>query len=387
MRLEKRSLSYGRIPNPSWKLSNKKVDPFIALVLPERSVGFLESNGGPLAALIVESSGLIMDSYSRSAVETVLKKALISSPFLKTFAGVLVKNISHITGKRQSFYLLKWTCWILNKLEFPESQKPISKLLLVVAKCLDSLQKSTERDFNRASKPLKMILTKDIKFCKEALEIKSPSLFKVVCSLLVKPEAKMDELRAPLLESYTSTILGAKTAPKEESIEAFQPLLSTLTRAEFAESILPSLLRCMRRNPDVVVGQSITPILKSRVFTGVSVRLFKAVNIDLSAFQNELQKVLLQFIRHSNVSIQSAAIDAQSFIAKQISDRDVLLKSVQTLHEILSGKSEGKVKNIQERVSLTRALKTLAMSPSKRKDSSGEIVEILCQLYNQEGDF
>lgn len=374
-------------PTPHGSYPTRRWIRFINFIPPEMSIGFLESNGVPLAALIVKSSGLIMNSYSRSAVETVLKKALISSPFLKTFAGVLVKNVSQITGKRQSFYLLKWTCWILNKLEFPESQKPISKLLLVVAKCLDSLQKSTERDFNRASKPLKLVLTKDVRFCKEALEIKSPSLFKVVCSLLVKPESKLDDLRAPLLEIFTSTILGAKTAPKEESIEAFQPLLSTLTRTEFAESILPSLLRCMRRNPDVVLGQSFIPTLKSCVFTGVSVCLFKAVNIDLSAFQNELLKVLLQFIRHNNVSIQTAAIEAQSFIAKQISDRDVLMKSVQTLNEILSGKSEGKVKNIQERVYLTRALKTLAISPSKRKESSGEIVEILCQLYNQEGHF
>lgn len=333
-------------------------------------LGFLEEHVVDTVSLIWDALPVISDGRSRSGVERVLHRCLKSEIFFKSFAGAVVKHGMHVRGKSESYYVLKWISILLSRLSLPESQKAISKLLQVAARCLDQL---LERDFRRAARKLKSFISESLPFRQAALgvvsEMGSPALLRLVCETVSASE--QEPMRAKLLTDYCTNILAAKTAPSQETTSAYQSLLGSLTKNEFGDVLLPALTRSLRRNPEVVLN--------------LALHLFRVMHLDVSTFGLELQKVMLQFIRHTNSDVQSMAVNLQSHMAKLISDRDVLQQMVETFVGILSGKAEGKIKSIHERVALAKALGVLATSPSKRNDQSQQITTSISTLYEHEG--
>ena len=331
----------------------------------------VERHASTLAALILEANSCVADRALRRGVDRVLRRALRQTTFFKTFAGAVVKyGSTHPRGKSESYYLAKWIVCIMRRLSLPESQKPISRLLHVAGRCLDRLQ---ERDFGRAARRWRRLAATDAAFRNEmwsiAVETGSTSLLRLVCDAIASSER--DPLRPALLTHYCTNILASKTPPTPTAICACRSLIGSLTRTEFAETVLPALTRALRRNPEVVLD--------------IACALFRDLHLDVSLFGLELQKSLLSLIRHTSATVQADACDVHSAIAKLMSDRDVLQQMVCTLEDIMSGKSEGKVKNIHERLSLIKSIGGLSASPSKKPEFSCHITTSLAALYEQEG--
>ena len=331
----------------------------------------VERHASTLAALILEANSCVADRDLRRGVERVLRRALRYTTFFKTFAGAVVKyGSTHPRGKSESYYLAKWIIWIVRRLSLPDSQKPISRLLHVAGRCLDRLQ---ERDSGRVARRWRRLAAADDAFRNEmwsvAVETGSTALLRLVCDAGASSER--DLLRPALLTHYCTNILASKTPPTPMAISACKSLLGSLTRTEFAETVLPALTRALRRNPEVVLD--------------VACALFHDLHLDVSHFGLELQKSLLPLIRHTDATVQAKACDVHSAIAKLMSDRDVLQQMVCTLEDIVSGKSEGKVKNVHERLSLVKSIGGLSASPSKKPEFSCHITASLTALYEQEG--
>lgn len=331
--------------------------------------GFLEQNSASLVSLILDTLPFIVNGKSRSAVDRVLHRCLKSESFFKMFAGALVKHGMQLHGKSESHHVLKWIALLLSRLSLPESQKPVSKLLHVAAHCMDQLM---ERDFKRASQRLRGFVTKSLGFRQEAMavaaDVRSPTLLRLVCETLT---AEQDPTRERLLMDYCTNVLGAKSAPGSEIAKSYRSLLGRLTKNEFGDVVLPTLTRSLRRNPELVL-----PLTDS---------LFCEMHLDVSAFGMELLKVMLQFIRHTSPAVQTAAVEVQSHVSKLISDRDIIQQMAQTLEGILSGKQEGRIKSIQERIALAKTLGVLSVSPAKRNDLSLQVSTLIGALYENEG--
>lgn len=115
------------------------------------------------------------------------------------------------------------------------------------------------------------------------------------------------------LDIYVKAVLNAREKPAIGLSKAFLPLFSRLSHEDFKNTILPSSVKMLKRNPELVI-ESIGVLLKS-------------TNLDLSKYAVEILSVVLTQARHGD---EGRRFDALAII-RSLSQKSSSPDSVEAL--------------------------------------------------------
>ena len=125
------------------------------------------------------------------------------------------------------------------------------------------------------------------------------------------------------LDLYVKTILSSKDRPSKAATEAFKPLFLDIGHEDFRNNVVPSCIRMLKRNPEVVL-QSIGYLLET-------------VRLDLSKYSNEFMPVVLQQARHLDEERRINALSIVGTLSEKSSDPDTLPSMFNAIKAILGG--------------------------------------------------
>ncbi len=101
---------------------------------------------------------------------------------------------------------------------------------------------------------------------------------------------QLSPFRKDLLAFYCDTVIGAKTPVPAENLDAYSPLLRQLTQQEFSNTVLPAILKFVRRTTEAAL---------------VSIKaLVTVTQLDLSDSAHDLLDQLLKLVRGSKESVR-----------------------------------------------------------------------------------
>lgn len=110
------------------------------------------------------------------------------------------------------------------------------------------------------------------------------------------------------LELYAKVVLNAREEPEKGLSEAFRPLFRHITHEEFQSAIIPSAVKMLKRNPEIVL-ESVGILLES-------------VNIDLSKYTDEIVSIVLPQARHADEKRRIEALNIIKFLSQKSSNPD-----------------------------------------------------------------
>lgn len=87
-------------------------------------------------------------------------------------------------------------------------------------------------------------------------------------------------------------VLAAKERPAPEAMDAYQPLLATVTHEEMSGTLLPVISRMAKRSPDSMLSSA--------------ARVLMLVQLDLSQYAAALMADLQPLLRHVKPPIRCA---------------------------------------------------------------------------------
>ncbi|GMH32908.1 hypothetical protein BSKO_00742 [Bryopsis sp. KO-2023] len=334
----------------------------------------LQANALDFGVLVFKSLPHFSYIGSKKVVDKVLVLALEDDAFLKTFAGLLVKygGTYHTSG--DCARIARWIYLVLDKLDVSGAAKAVSKLLEILGRNLDislktNVWKVVSKGFNRVVRG-KNLLEQVLSVVKAT---GSPGLARALVDYGLSDVEAFAQIRPVVVGVYCDKILGSKTRPSNKTLWAYSSLLGALTHEEFEGTVKPAASRCVRRSTE-----SVLPILSV---------LFADVNLDMSRHSKDLLTLLLPFVRHTKETYRESAVGALHNLARQLSDVDVLSELVDSVHALLGGKAEGKIKNVYERANLANALGALSVGGGKgaaAKALAEKTVDFCCSFYGSE---
>lgn len=125
------------------------------------------------------------------------------------------------------------------------------------------------------------------------------------------------------LELYVKTVLNAKDRPSRAVAEAFQPLLMHLEHEDFKTFVVPSSIKMLKRNPEIVL-ESVGDLLKF-------------VNLDLSKYALEFLSVVLPQAQHGDEARRMSALTIVGCLSQMSSDPDALPSMFSAIKAIIGG--------------------------------------------------
>ena len=154
-------------------------------------------------------------------------------------------------------------------------------------------------------------------------------------------------LKSQLIEILIKTILAAKTKTNPHIIRGIYPLLRRVNHDEFKDHVLPSLLKAMLRNPELVMGTV------GHLLTGLK--------IDLSQYAEQLGKPFASQLHAKDDTTRDEAVAAVASLAIQCSDPEAVKSLLTVIFGVLGG-SEGKLSVNTQKMSLLDAAGKLAVN-------------------------
>lgn len=100
-------------------------------------------------------------------------------------------------------------------------------------------------------------------------------------------------LQDQLTKGYCTKVLASKDATPAHVQQAYEPLLAQVSSEQFVTSLLPVLLRMLKRSPEVTLPSLVSICSSSK--------------LDLSDHANDLLAVLLPNLRSSKDNLRQAA--------------------------------------------------------------------------------
>ena len=120
----------------------------------------------------------------------------------------------------------------------------------------------------------------------------SPGLMYALLHFGSQHPSQLAPFRQDLLAFFCESALGAKLPLSTEKLDAYSPLASQLSQMEFSSTVLPAILKYIRRTPDAAL---------------VSIKaLLSATQLDLSSSAHDLMDQLLKLVRGSKESVRCA---------------------------------------------------------------------------------
>ncbi|XP_008796399.2 protein ILITYHIA [Phoenix dactylifera] len=338
-----------------------------------------------LVDIVFQTLLLYDDRPSRKAVDDLIIKALGQTTFMKCFAASLVQSMekhSKIRSAVGSYKLLKWSCLLLRWSQFTSVSKS-GFLRLAMAQtflCQDIMQGPFRK--RRACKNMFFQLfyeSPDI-YKMYIGELKDSSissrdgagLIKILLEFSIATPSLFEECKPVFLEVYVKTILNAKDRPSRAFGEAFQPLLMHLEHEDFKTLVVPSSIKMLKRNPEIVL-ESVGDLLKS-------------VNLDLSKYALEFLSVVLPQARHVDEARRMRALTIVGCLSQMSSDPDALPSMFSAIKAIIGG-SEGKLAVPFQRIGMINALQELSKAPGGKTFNrlASSVSGFLLSCYKDDG--
>ncbi|XP_073102669.1 protein ILITYHIA [Elaeis guineensis] len=346
----------------------------------------LSSDVAPLlVGIVFQTLFLYDDRPSRKAVDDLIIKALGQTTFMKCFAASLVQSMekhSKFRSAAGSYKLLKWSCLLLRWSQFTSVSKS-GFLRLAMAQtflCQDIMQGPFRK--RRACKNMFVQLfheSPDI-YKMYIGELKDSSissrdgaeLIKILLEFSITTPSLFEEYKPVFLELYVKTVLNAKDRPSRAVGEAFQSLLMHLEHEEFKTFVVPSSVKMLKRNPEIVL-ESVGDLLKS-------------VNLDLSKYALEFLSVVLPQARHVDEARRMRALTIVGCLSQMSSDPDVLPSMFSAIKAIIGG-SEGKLAVPYQRIGMINALQELSKAPGGKTFNrlAPSVSSFLLSCYKDDG--
>ncbi|CAA7390601.1 unnamed protein product [Spirodela intermedia] len=271
-----------------------------------------------LVDIIFKTMPIYDDRQSINVVDSLIVEVLVESPFMKSFAAVLVLSM--------------------------EKQSPnIYKMYIEEIK--DS-----------------RISYKD-----------GAGLIQIVLEFSTMAASFFEQYKQMFLEVYLKAVLNAKEKPSQLLINAFHPLFEHLVQEDFKEVILPTSLKMLKRNPELVL-ESVVDVVGT-------------TNLDLSKYAMELLSVVLPQVRHADEKRRSWALTVVGCLAQKSSDPDILPSMFNTIKAVIGG-SEGKLALPYQRVGMFNSIQELSKVASVKQLNSlaSSISAFLLYYYKDEGN-
>ncbi|VAH94951.1 unnamed protein product [Triticum turgidum subsp. durum] len=317
-----------------------------------------------LVDLIFQTLPLYDDRASRKAVDDMVIRALSESTFMKTFAATLVQSMEKnlkVTSPLACFKLLRWSCYLLKWTQFATLSKGgFSRLANAQAVLSQVLMNGSFRQRRTCKQLFIRLFSESVGMYKMYIEeVKdlrittkdSPAFINLILDFTVTSSSLFSEYKQVFLDLYVKTILSSKDRPSEAASEAFKPLFVDIGHDDFKNVILPSCIKMLKRNPEIVL-KSIGHLLLT-------------VRLDLSNYAMEFMPVILPQARHSDEERRNNALNIVGTLSDKSSDPDTLPSMFNAIKAILGG-SEGKLSLPYQRIGMLNALEQLSRFPSKQ---------------------
>eukprot|EP00897_Mesotaenium_endlicherianum_P004939 jgi/Mesen1/4473/ME000228S03452 len=248
---------------------------------------------GEVVSLIFKTLPLYTDRRSQSSVERAIVKALKrDSAFVKTFTGGLIQYTSKsgkTAGADVQLKLLKWSCLLLRtnpdlfsvKAAFARLAGAQAVLLTGLLKSAVRIQRSALHAFlqllNQVAPAFELYMgeVKATPVTFDSIGMVSALLSHCTSSSSSSPSSSaaagadgtsslLDGTKGAFLEIYIKAVLSSKEKPPVEASRAFKPLLQRLGHDEFAATVVPTAVRMLKRNPELVMEAVGEPRAASR---------------------------------------------------------------------------------------------------------------------------
>ncbi|CAL4944079.1 unnamed protein product [Urochloa decumbens] len=317
-----------------------------------------------LVDIIFQTLPIYDDRASRKAVDDMVIQALGESTFMKPFAAALVQSMEKnlkVTNPLTSFKLLRWSHYLLKWSQFATLSKgAFSRLANAQAVLCEVLMNGSFRRrrtckqlfihlFSEPTGIYKMYIdeVKDLRISMRD----SPAFLNLILDFTITSPSLSAEYKSMFLDLYVKTILSSKDRPPKAANEAFKPLFLEIGHDDFKNTVMPSCIKMLKRNPEIIL-QSIGYLLKT-------------VRLDLSKYCMEFMPVVLHQARHSDEDRRINALSIIGTLSEKSSDPDALPSMVNAIKAILGG-SEGKLSVPYQRIGMLNALEQLSGSPPKQ---------------------
>uniref|UniRef100_J3LSA3 TOG domain-containing protein n=1 Tax=Oryza brachyantha TaxID=4533 RepID=J3LSA3_ORYBR len=291
-------------------------------------------------------------------------QTLGESAFMKPFAASLVQSMEKnmkVTSPLACFKLLRWSCYLLRWSQFATLSKGgFSRLANAQAVLCQVLMDGSFRQRRTCKQLFTRLFSESIgaynMYIDEVRDSRilvrdSPAFLNLILDFTITSPSLYAEYKPMFLDLYVKTVLGSKDRPSQASSEAFKPLFSDMGHEDFKNTVVPSCIRMLKRNPEIVL-QSIGYLLYT-------------VRLDLSKYCMEFMPVVLHQARHSVEERRIIALSSIGTLSGKSSDPDTLLSMFNAIKAILGG-SEGKLSLPYQRIGMINALEQLSRSPPKQ---------------------
>lgn len=125
------------------------------------------------------------------------------------------------------------------------------------------------------------------------------------------------------MDIYLKAVLNAREKPVKELSECFHPLFRHLSHEDFQNVVLPSSVKMLKRNPEIVLEA-----------VGV---LLDSVSLDLSKYGIELLSVVLSQVRHADEGRRVGALAIVRCLSQKSSNPDALEAMFNAVKAIIGG--------------------------------------------------
>lgn len=130
-------------------------------------------------------------------------------------------------------------------------------------------------------------------------------------------------LQQNFLEMYVKAVLNAREKPPKGLSDAFVPLFSRLTHEDFKNTVIPSSVKMLKRNPELVL-ESVGILLQS-------------AKLDLSKYAVEILSVLLSQVRHADEDRRIAAVSIVRCLSIKSSSPDAIEAMFNAVKLVIGG--------------------------------------------------
>ncbi|KAL3520591.1 hypothetical protein ACH5RR_018740 [Cinchona calisaya] len=326
------------------------------------------------------------DRGSRKAVDNLIVKVLNEVAFMKNFAATLVQAMekqlkfqSHVV----CYKLIKWSCLLLTESRFTSvSKNALCRVAQVQGSLLHIAMQGSFRVKRACKQSLLHLFSKSPEIYSTYMEeLKNsrisykdcPEFLMVILEHSSTNLVLFDHWKQTFLDMYVKAVLNAKEKPEKGLSEAFLPLFSKLSHEDFKNVIIPTSVKMLKRNPELVL-ESVGVLLQS-------------TDLDLSKYATEIIQVVLTQARHADEERRLAALAIIRCLSQKSSSPDAVDAMFITVKSVIEG-SEGRLTSPYQRVGMINALQELSNAPEGKYLSSlsPTICSFLLSCYKDDGN-
>ncbi|KAG6737448.1 hypothetical protein POTOM_058970 [Populus tomentosa] len=326
------------------------------------------------------------DRRSRKAVDDVIIKSLNEVIFMKSFAGAVVQAMEKqlkVQSHVGCYRLLNWSILLLTKSQFSSvSKNAVSRVASAQAGLVNLVMQRSFRERRACKRIFFHLFSQSPDIYKTYIEElkngrvaykESPELIRLLLEFSSASSSRFEQCKSIFMDIYLKAVLNAREKPVKELSECFHPLFRHLSHEDFQNVVLPSSVKMLKRNPEIVLEA-----------VGV---LLDSVSLDLSKYGIELLSVVLSQVRHADEGRRVGALAIVRCLSQKSSNPDALEAMFNAVKAIIGG-SEGRLQFPYQRTGMFNAVQELSHAPDGKFLNSLvlAICSFLLSCYKEEGN-